>query len=591
MNPNDSRHRKDVFRAIECYRREQVMWRRSRTDVVEMYAGAGLPEEKRRTILPLMKQMVDAGVKALAGGDPKGKILTDYDELQGFADHWTANLNNVLKRIDFAAELRAVVLDAFFGLGIGKACLADAPPIEDAIGEVDVGFPGFYRLSFDNWVHDPFVSDFRRVQLAGDMYRIDYDKIFDADVYDQAAAKLVKPSSKYPQGDEVRAAKIAGGLETDEDEYAPMVDLMDIWFPKEKLVVTWACDRNMLGQDTPPLAVRKYEDPSGPYDLLNIGPIPDNIMPTSPADNVKWLHEAANSQARKINNQNRRSRMHPIFSASAKDDAKNLHNKADGEHLLINRKEEIGIFVIPGASQESALALSQVINQLDRAAGNLRARAGLGQQASTLGQEQMIHQEIDESEGEIALRVNEFTRRVLRKIGRLMWNDQSQMKPGERPRYSASVEMPWGKRVESNWNQHFGRRGDFLLYNFDIIAYSMPFRSPMQRAGQLQQLSMHLAQIIPQMQQVGGDTNRYVLYLSEYYDLPELRRTWQAKMAPGQQVPPRGEPPASSTLGKPNGQYERRSVGSGVNQMNPLAMQGSMQPGGQQAMGVMAGVV
>jgi len=75
-----------------------------------------------------------------------------------------------------------------------------------------------------------------------------------------------------------------------------MIWLQDIWVAENKTVATMTVD-----QDLPPLLEREWTgSQAGPYKFLSLGNVPDNIIPASPAVNLKGMHDLQNRLHRRM---------------------------------------------------------------------------------------------------------------------------------------------------------------------------------------------------------------------------------------------------------------------------------------------------
>ena len=116
----------------------------------------------------------------------------------------------------------------------------------------------------------------------------------------------------------------------------------------------------------------------------------------------------------------------------------------------------------------------------DRQAGNLSAMAGLGAQAGTVGQEELIHAAVSRKEAKMQQRVHSYTASVMGKIGHMMWADEFLELSGETEAIAGS-----GIMVESSWTPEH-REGDFWQYNFDIIPGSTNYESTEAKVGKIE---------------------------------------------------------------------------------------------------------
>jgi hypothetical protein len=581
MNPKHAIHRQKLDRAIQFYRKQLSPYRANRTRMVRAFAGAYYGDDEHRSDLAnFLLQAVEAYMQSVLGGSPKVLAETKIIQQRGFAAHFAAAINNLLTEIHAGETFSAIGMDAFFGLGIGHVRLADDGYVElEQDIWSDPGKAFFSRISFDDWVHDTQVSDYRFCQLAGNMYRMDWEVLRDSDLYDQKVVASINPSSKRMEQEEERTSLIQSGQEVDDDEYRPMIDVVDIWQPREKLVCTYACRRNMELLDKPPLAERDWTgSEEGPFRFLNIAPVPDNIMPTCPASNLFNMARLLNTLLRKQNNQAKRGRVIPIYEPDAKDDAMRLKDAADGQWTAVKRKDGVGVVTIGGVDQANMLFSQTITNLFDRFAsgGNLKSQLGLGPQSDTASQDAMINQQVQANQGRTVTQILQFVERCVRDLGKVLW---------DHPTKSVNSYVRFrGKEYQSNWEPD-DREGDLSDYTIEINPYSLPYRSPMQKASELKALVAEISQLVPMMQAAGGNPAEFVAQMAELYCQPELNLIFPFDQLPGR-VPEAGMEQGASTYGKPNGDYTRTNVNGGAPENS--ALMGQMSFGGEQPMAQVA---
>ena len=113
-----------------------------------------------------------------------------------------------------------------------------------------------------------------------------------------------------------------------DDDLEPNVELMDVWLPREQLVVTMVTGKNL-----PPLSVMEWNGPeNGPFHTLSLcTDVPDQIIPVSPAMNLKGMNDIINGLLRKQRRQAQRQKDIPFYQAGSEEDARRLGRASDGE--------------------------------------------------------------------------------------------------------------------------------------------------------------------------------------------------------------------------------------------------------------------
>jgi hypothetical protein len=328
--------------------------------------------------------------------------------------------------------------------------------------------------------------------------------------------------------------------------------------PREKKIFTFPIDRATFALRSKPVAVMPWTDLElGPYELLHFHSVPENIMPASPAAQINALAKLVNNimgkQAKRAESQ---KRVHAYSPAGAKD-AANIQRASDDEFREVTAPDEIKTYELGGVNPENQAFLIGCLGMFDRMAGNLTNRLGLGSQAPTLGQEQMIGGQVSRQEASMQARVVEFSCRVLKDLGWLLWEDVVQVLPGR-----MALKGAPGHSVDATWRPG-DREGAFPDYDISIDMFSMPYQSPAQRIqgvnALITQIYAPLAQLLAQQ---GGQLN--LQKLTEIYathlNLPELREIFQFVEAPSPQERggETGGAPANTTR-----EYIRRNVPTG----------------------------
>lgn len=582
MNPYDERQRNNLFKSIESSYKNLRPFRDLNRALVKEYAGPLYGDEsegRKEKLINLMNQTVDAYTMVLVANRPRVMISTKHQELGYFGRQFQLAVNNLIEEIGLEYTLKRWVLDAFFCAGFVKLHMADAGQVMIAENIwMDPGKPFCSNVSLDNWVHDCSATNWYEMKFAGDSYRIPFEDL-KSDIYDQNVVKDMMPTTKYDV-DSDRLERITKGYETDPDEFEPHVDLCDIWIARDNKVYTYAINRATdFRCKGAPVAVMDWNGPEfGQYKMLGFNDVPENIMPTSPASHLSCLDRLVNNIARKNAKQARNQKENITYTPAGAGGAKKLHRANDGDMIEVEDVKEIGLIRSNGADQGNQAFLLGAIEMFDRMAGNLTAMMGLGAQADTASQEQLIHAASSKKEAQMQFRVIDGSRRIIRDLGHMLWNDKFKTMRGSMPVPGAdtySIDMTWTPQ---------DREGDFLDYNFEIDLYSMPYQSPAQKVQAAVQIMTQLFMpMLPMGQQQGQviDMQAMTNDLSEMLNLPELKRWVKfTGVAPEQEPGPQGmegmPKPSTSTRN-----YVRRSVPSGgTQQSRSHVMQAALLGGG-----------
>ena len=524
MNPNSQLHRARLLKAIENSTRVLRPFREVRKKLVKdfvgsMYGSSG-DSGRQDIIMNLMYQTAETYTMSLAANRPRVLVTAQHTDVTWFAHSFQLGINNLIKEIRLEDTLRKAVMDSFFSMGIVKVYTADAGLVE-LEGEdawVDPGKPFAENISLDDFCYDTTAAEWRKSSFALNKYRISREKVLNDGAYNKNVAEELDVVSQYPgwnaDSGEVPIREMLKS-ETQEAGIEPMIDLMDVWLPKDNLVVTLP-----VGKNTEPLRVVEWEGPeNGPFHTLSLTfEVPDNIMPVSPAMNLKPLHDLINGLLRKQRRQAQRQKDIPFYQAGHQDDARRIEKASDGEWTRVDNPDSVNVMKMGGVDPQNQAFSHSMKDTYDRMAGNLQMMAGLGPQSDTLGQDKLIHGAVTKREANMQYRVVDFTSRICRDLGSLLWHDQVLEIPQD---FETS-----GIKVRADWNPEV-REGDFIDYNFEIEPFSMMYKSPSER---MQGISSFVTQIaLPMegmMQQYGGtiDIQELVEMYAELMDMPRLKQ-------------------------------------------------------------------
>lgn len=505
-----------LYTAIDASRRARDPFLRKRTEMIKDYVGSHYSDNgpQFRVMVNLMNQAADAYTIALAANCPRSRIVTRRQQLRPFAFRYQTSMNHYVQEIRLEDTLAKILLDGIFSWGVAKVYQQSTGWIH-LIDDVwaDPGRPYVERVSPDNFIPDMTASDLRKCRFMADEYRVSYSDFMQEESFNPEVKKSVFATSKYEdERNSTRAKQIEARDLTDDDELEPMTDLMDVWIPDLNVIATFPKHAETL-----PLAVRECEYEGGPYHIFCAADVPDNIMPSTPAQNLKELHDLFNGLFRKQAAQARRHKVNPTFRPGASDDADRLKKVNDGEWVAVADPSAINVITQGGIDQTNTAFSVAVMQLFDRMAGNLSAMLGLGPQAETLGQEQLIYGALSKKEAKLVHRFNGFTAGILRHVGLLMWND-------ELLSIQAEVEAPTGMGaiIDASWDER--REGDFWEYQFSVEPYSMAYQPPTAKLQKIERAIAQLMNLWPMLQAQGGnfDIQGLVRLYAEMLDIPEL---------------------------------------------------------------------
>lgn len=538
--------------------------------LVEQYAGPAYGEssDKRKKYLNKINQAVDAYMIMVAANRPQCQVDTVFESLRPFANQYEHSVNNLIKEIGFEHTLRRWVMDAFFLIGFVKVHQKNSVTVEfEPDLKMDPGSPFASNVPLDNFVYDVGANVWGELKWAGDSYRLPIADIREGaktGVYDPDVASTIKATSKFAQSSEERVDQFSLGTLTDDDEYEPMADLCDVWVKRDQKIYTFAItDRDSFKINPKPLAEIDWPDHNcSPYFRLAFIDVPGNIMSVSPASLFDELERLINSLLRKQARQAQRQKEFTTYSASSAESAKRMERTSDGGMIQVNDPTDIGSVSQGGVHPANQAFLRELLEFFNDQSGNITSMMGLGAQADTVGQEQLIHASSNRKIGQMQSRVLDGIRGVIRSLGLHLWIDDFKEiayqfdVPGTIDRYP----------VEGTWKPG-DREGKFELYNLDVNADSILYRPP---AAQAETLNMLLSQIyIPLLGALTeqGGTIDFAELADAHADLlnmPRLKQIVRFSTVPGDE-----EATPSSHLRQKPAQTTRVNVRKNVSSGQP----------------------
>lgn len=521
----DNEKRGRLLKAIRASRNALEPFRRVRKELIKDYVGSWYSESgaDSKTLVNLINQTARIYTVALAANNPQVLVSTPRMETLAFARRFEVNLNKLIGDMALDKTFRAIVMDAFFCLGCGVVMMRDTDTRFHGILEseedvwLDPGQPWFNRVSLDDLILDMPAKELTKMRYCGHRYRADYEKVMDEPGYDKKVKAKLRPTNRQHYDSVGAARDIASDYgSSQDDDLKDMIWLMDVWIAENNSIATMACDQ----EDLPPLIEREWVgSQSGPYKFLSLGDTPDNVIPTSPAINLKGLHDLQNRLHRRMEDDSDAHRVVNVYPPGMEDDA-NLLRTAERNGWYRGRSpEQIKQFETGGVDQRDMALATFLQGEYDRLAGNLQTMGGLGTQAATLGQEELLQGNVSKNVADMRMSVVSFASDCILDLGRLMWEDQTLELRTSVPVGNSGIE------VSSDWTPDY-RQGEFEDYEFRVEPYSMVFKTPEQKLQELFQVLREIAPLWPMFQASGAtmDCEAIIDEIARLKNRPEFRR-------------------------------------------------------------------
>lgn len=479
-NPLNPVHLSRLRRSIEQSRTSMVPFMDRRTEAVREYVGQNYSDNGSRGPVPvnLIALLVNVLIRNLGSKTPRTYIRPrhDYKRLASSAWDFELALNATLDRIQFGKSLRTCILDAIFSNGFMKVALYVYGSAELHGMKVQGYHPFADPVDLDNMVLDLSSKRWDTQGFIGDKYDLPYEAVMESPLFDKQAKLDLSPSEQTsidPDTGHDRVESIGADIPVGEEPFREKLRVWDIWLPDDQLIVTMTAD-----DDRKPLRISEWNGPQrGPYHHLGYIDVPNSILKTSPVNNLLDLHILANELYSKARDQGIDQKTILGYMAEAADDAEAIINSGDRSAIRLQHPDKIREFNFNGVDQVTLAFALEVMQRFSYFAGNLDVLGGLGAQADTAKQEELISSSASAQIQDMQAITATFVKECCESVGSLLWHDPLIEIPLSRgPEGLESM----GITSEYKWKPEH-RIGDFLRYNIEINPHSMRDKTPQQQ--------------------------------------------------------------------------------------------------------------
>lgn len=542
INLRSQLHLKRLTSAVEASRRVLQPHRNKRLEFLREFVGMHYGDRGTSDRVPVnyLQMTTSLYVRAMAARTPRVLVTTPYLSLEPIARNLQIVTQRAIDHMKLDQTIEDMVTEALFGMGIVKVGLTRSP----GSPPVDVGTPYAAAVDFSDWVHDTTAKYEHQIQFEGDRYQIDREDlrddpaIIDPDLVD--GLPILDRTAVDDLG-ETRTTELSRGAMTNSDEgLEEKVELWDLWLPRDNLLVT------IEPQSATVLKIIESDDhEQGPYHKLCFNRVPGNLMPLPPAALLFDLHILANKLFTKSMRQATQFKRVVVAPTDAIKDGELFRQSEDGEYIATATPDRVHERAFHGADPGQMAMYLEARNEATRFSGNLDALAGLGPQAQTLGQDQMITGTATERLAAMAEKATKSTSSIVRHLAWMLYTDPVTT-------YRVPKRIPGSDIQIATAFTPEQRSGDFLSFNFDIEAFSGQPRGPAQQLQALRILvNEFLGPFAPMLQAQGKTVNFEDIFrqAAQYLQYDRADRLIDSVLGPSPMAP--GGPDAIESAGKP----------------------------------------
>lgn len=582
-----SQNEPDPARLVQAMRRSRWMLERfrvNRREMVRQYVGYHWSDEGTSEKVPvnLISLYTSIVGRNLIAKNPRAMLSTfqrAHKPVVSAMQDWT---DIEIPRMKLKETLERIVIDALFSFGVCKVALATPADAAAMAWHLRAGSPYAARVDLDDFVFDANARDWSQVGFIGHRYRVPLRAVKEDKRYSKAREDLTASTDEpyNQQGDERINMLGRGYQDLNTEEFEDMVDLWEIYLPRHRLVYTLA-DGAMSGPETgpdmKPLLIQPWLGPEcGPYHILGLLPVPGNIVPKGPLQDLFDLHEAANNAYRKMFRIVERIKEIMTYSGASAEDAARAVSANDGDSVRVDSIDKIKQIVFGGTTLNNVQMGAMHFKDLfSWAAGNLDIIGGLSPMSKTASQDKMLNENSAKSVADMQDRTIQFTSEVVKSLCWYWHHD-----PRNVMRSTHALEGMPEFSVDREVTPEMRAQIPFEDLRVEVDPYSLQHSTPQSRMAGLNQLVQTIIMpMMPILQQQGivVDINAYLQKIAAYMNQPDLQEivTYQEPPNPEAGVPGGSEPPRMP--GQTERTYTRESVSGRTSQGNNLMVQNALK--------------
>lgn len=588
MNPQDRYDVAKLANAVWDSRRRLEPFQRRVAQLLADIVGPAYGEILHQDRSPVNKGAlaVVTYMHRLMSNDPRVLYTAKNDQLATAALEREAAMNKWIVKEEVFKPLNAAVLSGLFGFGVVQVGITPFRHGDAA----DPGKTSIDYIGIDDWFQDMTAKRDSDWGFCGHRYRVPLHRVQHDESIPIERRRDLRGTEWNPFNEfgNVKLETFSEGTRYPM-EWQQYMDLWQVFLPEEQVVMICAGKPGNAGIfDDVPLKTFKWEGPkrqSGMYYKIQFHDVLDNPMPLAPVE----LYHDANVALQTIANKDIRGgegfkKLLLVDKKANMADVDAITNAKHGEAVALDNPGAVKEVTLGGPDQGTILLWKLLDQTVSSQSGNIDQLAGLGADAPTATQEQMMLKSASGTLNAMQARVVSWLVPVFRGVD--FWLFDHQM--GD-PQLSIPASYQLG---DTGMSVPFTMTPDLVQgqtddYDFEIAPYSHIFKSPQERLGALTGATQTIMPLVQAAAQGAPIDVGYVIQLmARYLDMPEIARMWNPALMGAQQVPPQqgGDGGGISTGGtREYVRRDRNNAGKARQDSEFMSALGSMKSNGHAA--------
>jgi hypothetical protein len=512
---------------VHSSRRAMQPFREVRRKIIQSVAGSRYTRAGGKNIkdesINLLGQFETTMVREMASNRPKASITSRWGDLKPTAAKMEVLVNEYIGRMNYKGKLEAAARGSMWGIGAIWQGLENQESEEIAPGEMYTPSKLTCRIiHYSDLILDMQAGDWDEVEFIGHVYRMALEDARQEESFDkEAREKLLADTSEVGTESDREKDNVALSQSLRSDSLVDEVELIDLFLPRTREVVTMMSSRGADDDNAPILRRVPYMGPErqlGDYHLLYHDVIDDSIHPIPPMFNLMSIAEFTNLMFSKIAKKAAREKDLLLFKGGTEPDAQKITRASDGEALSVGQATNFSSASFGGPTQGVLTAYTLGRENFNKAAGNIDLLGGLGAQSPTASQDNLLSESASKMVSFYQANTVNFVRDLMESLAWYLWDDPMLDE-------KLVMEVPeTGSELPFTWTPE-SRVGDFRDYAFSVEPYSLPHMPPGARVASMTQLlNTVILPLMPAMQQegLGLDTTALLRFYGKHMGIDEL---------------------------------------------------------------------
>jgi hypothetical protein len=458
-------------------------YRKRRAAFVKEYCGRYFKEAGAGNApINLLFSTIRALVPNLVMKNGINDVTTEIIEHKMTAELLSHGLNTLHEEIKLKDDLRAMIVDAIFAIGILEVGLATSDNligIEEDIW-VDPGRVFHQTIDLDDFVIDPMCTSLREAFFMGHLVTTPRQSLYEVEGLDKGLIdRLPKISKEGGEAEKDKGVEMLSKerMHHEVQDMEDIVEVLKLYIPSAHSVIYMPDPRVTKFEDF--IGVKKFYGPeNGPYHFLSFSqPVPNNPMPVAPVGIWYDLHVMANRIAKKMLDQADSQKDLILYSPQFADTVQDMLDAGNLEAIMCENPSGVATHSLGGANPENIKMLGQLASWYNYIAGNPDQMSGVSSDAETATQAEILQANSNVSINDMRDILYDTAAGVSRSDGWYLFTDPLLELP--------KTQRSTGGQEVQIWLTPEQIEGDFLEYMFKFRARSMGRLDPMIRTKRI----------------------------------------------------------------------------------------------------------